>query len=140
MTRPSPLALVPAAALTGAAGLHVVWGMGSSFPCQDRVQLADSVAGTKVVPPASACFVVAGSLAASAAVVAGIGRQHRLAALARVAVAAALGMRGLTGVTGTTQLLVPWSPSTNFQELDRRRYGPLCLVLSAAIALSEVLG
>lgn len=75
----SPLAVVPAAVLAGVAGLHILWGLGSSFPKDDRVQLADAVAGLEVMPPASACFVVAGSLAAGAALVAGVGGQHRLA-------------------------------------------------------------
>ena len=118
------------------AALHALWGLGSSFPSRDRVQLADAVAGVEAMPPASACFVVAGALAASAALVAGAGGQDRLAFWARSAVAAALGLRGLAGVTGSTGLLVPWSPSANFQDRDRRRYGPFYLALSAAVALS----
>jgi hypothetical protein len=100
------------------------------------VQLADAVAGVEVMPPASACFVVAGALGASAALVAGAGGQHRLALWARLAVAAVLGVRGLAGVAGLTGSLVPWSPSANFQKLNRRRYGPLCLALCAAVILS----
>jgi hypothetical protein len=135
MTTVRPLALVPGAVLAGAAGLHVAWGLGSSFPYDDRSSLADAVAGTPEVPSRGPCFVVAAGLAAGAALVVGVGGKQRLATMARMALAASLGLRGLTGVTGMTEMLVPWSPSDRFRELDRRRYGPLCLSLSAAITI-----
>jgi hypothetical protein len=37
------------------------------------------------------------------------------------------------GVTGWTVLLVPWTPSRHFQNLDRRFYGPFCLALGGSI-------
>ncbi len=52
--------------------------------------------------------------------------------------AAALIVRGLTGLTGTTGRLVSWTPSDHFVEIDRRRYGPLCLGTGAAVAASMI--
>ena len=117
--------------------MHAAWGLGSSFPKADRVQLADAVAGVEEMPSAAACFLVAGTLAAAAGVVAGLGRSYRVVRWARGGVAAALLVRGVVGVSGATVLLVPWTPSTDFQQLDRRRYGPLCLALATAIALTS---
>lgn len=90
---------------------------------------------TEQMPPAVACFAVAGVLA-TAGLVVGAGGQRWPARLARVGVAAGLLIRGVTGVTGRTRLLVPWTPSPSFQDLDRWCYGPLCLALGASIGRS----
>lgn len=94
------------------------------------------VAGTDEMPPAAACFVVGGALAAAAALVGGVGGQRGLARLARTGVAVGLTCRGLTGVLGRTGLLVPWTPSLRFQDMDRRAYGPLCLALGVSIGMT----
>lgn len=125
-----------AGVLAGVAGLHAMWGAGAVWPARDRRQLADAVAGTEQMPPPGACFAVAGVLLAAAALVAGAGGQRRFVRLARAGVAAGLLVRGVTGVTGATGLLVPWAPSTSFRARDRRWYGPLCLALGSAAALS----
>ena len=138
MPPPEPPALAGAAVLAGLAGLHALWGTGSSWPVADRSRLAEVVAGTEQVPPPAACFVVAGALATAAALVAGTGGSHPVARVGRAGVTAVLTARGLAGVTGRTRLLVPWTPSPGFVALDRRRYGPLCLALGAAAATSLV--
>lgn len=125
--------LLGASLLAGAAALHVVWGRGSSWPAADRRALADVVAGTEEVPDARACLAVATLLAGAAGTVAArpagpVGRT------ARGCIAAVLAVRGLTGLTGTTGLLVPWTPSIRFVELDRRCHGPLCLAIAALVA------
>lgn len=135
MRRPA-LSAPTAMVLTGIAGLHAAWGVGSAWPATDRRQLADAVAGTEDMPPAGACFAVAGALLSAAALVAGAGNHNRLQRLGRKGVAAVLLLRGVTGVTGSTGLVVSWAPSANFQTLDRRYYGPLCLALGSAVALS----
>lgn len=125
-----------ACALAGIAGLHALWGCGSSWPAADRRRLADAVAGTDDMPPPAACFAVAATLTAAAALVAGAGGAGRRVQLARAAVAAGLLVRGGVGVTGCLPLLTPWTPSPAFVQLDRRRYGPLCLALGAGAAAS----
>lgn len=141
MQRPGGPALASSSALAALAALHALWGLGAAWPAADRERLAELVAGTEQVPAPAACFVVAGGLATAAALVAGAGGQPGrrwapLARLARAGVAAGLLARGIAGVTGHTRLLVPWTPSAPFQALDRRRYGPFCLVLGAAVATS----
>jgi hypothetical protein len=131
------MALGSSAALASLSALHLAWGAGSSWPLEDRRALADKVAGTAEMPSAQACFAVAGALAGAAVVVAG-GTPAPAARLARAAVAATLIGRGLTGLTGSTGRIVPWVPSDHFVQLDRRRYGPLCLGIGMAIAASMV--
>lgn len=121
----------------GIAGLHALWGGGSAWPATDRTALADAVAGTEEMPPASACYAVTGALLAAAALVAGAGNDNGLLRLGRRGVAAVLLLRGVIGVTGSTGLLVSWAPSAHFQTLDRRYYGPLCLALGSAVAASD---
>ena len=117
--------------------MHAVWGVGSAWPAADRRQLADAVAGTEEMPSAGACFAVTGALLAAAALVAGAGNHNRLLRLGRRGVSAVLLLRGVIGVTGSTGVLVSWAPSAHFQALDRRYYGPLCLALGSAVALSD---
>lgn len=136
MQRPDVLAAASSSVLVGVGGLHMLWGVGAAWPERDRGRLAEVVAGTERMPSSVACFAVAGVLSTAGALVGGVGGQSRPVRLARVGIAAGLLVRGFTGVTGLTRLLVPWSPSARFQELDRRRYGPLCLALGASIGAS----
>lgn len=113
------------------AGLHMAWGAGASFPLGDRASLADTIAGTDDVPAPAECGVVAGLLGVAAALVADIAPVAPAIRRAGVAgVAATLGLRGVAGLSGRTDLLVPRTPSARFVRLDRRYYGPLCLVLA----------
>lgn len=123
------------AGLLGLAGLHVAWGLGSTWPLPDRASFADAVVGTEDVPPPAACFAVAGALGLAAALVGG--RPRRVASLRRVGaggVVAVLAARGVIGVFGLTDLISTGSTSPRFRGLDRRYYGPLCLSLSALSA------
>jgi hypothetical protein len=126
-----------AAVLAGIAALHVLWGTGAAWPASDRRELADVVAGTDEMPGSSACFAVAAALVTAAAVTAGAGAGRGPVRLARRGAAGVLLVRGVAGITGATGLLVPWAPSRRFQALDRRWYGPLCLGLGSAVALSD---
>jgi hypothetical protein len=134
------LALGSSALLASASALHVAWGLGSSWPMRDRRALANEVAGSAEMPSPQACFVVGAVLAGAAAVVAGVGGDRPAARLARASVATGLIVRGLAGLTGRTGLLVSWTPSDHFSEVDRRRYGPLCLGTGAAVAASMITG
>jgi len=111
--------------------LHVAWGFGYSWPFRTRGDLADGVVGTTEVPPAAACFMVAGALMSGAILVADdscIPRSPRRVGL--LGMAGILSLRGALGLTGRTTLISPGSDSERFVHLDRNIYGPLCLALS----------
>jgi len=130
--------LVTAGVLAGISGLHVAWGLGSSFPSSDRESLADTTAGSTEMPPAPACFAVAGLLAGAASLVMdALPVNERLRRAGVAGVGLVLGARGVLGVAGHTGTAMPWDTSERFTKLDRRYYGPLCLALSAG-ALSSL--
>lgn len=130
-----PTGSVAAAALAGIAGLHVAWGLGSSFPFASRDELADAVVGTPDVPPPAACYAVAGALVAASALTADLPiAPRRVRRLGRAGVAAVLGARGIMGLAGRTDLAAPGSSSPRFRRLDRRCFAPLCLLLAAGTA------
>lgn len=136
------------AALLAVAGLHVAWGEGKSWPLTDRDALSRLVLGVEPgaekgngVPARTECYAVALALTTAAVLVGG--RPRSLPRLRRTGVAgvtAVLGVRGVAGVTGQTSLLVPMATGEAFTSLDRRYYGPLCLVLAALSARSLVSG
>ena len=129
------------AALLGcASALHFAWGQGSSWPARDRKSLTDAVAGTSQLPTPAACRTVGAALAVSAALAGGFGADRSAARLARAGVAGVLILRGLTGVAGRTAMIAAWTPSERFTELDRRCYGPLCLVMGALVATGSIGG
>ncbi|MFF8932530.1 DUF3995 domain-containing protein [Streptomyces longwoodensis] len=127
------------AALAALAGVHVAWGLGSSWPLPDREAFSDAVIGRPEAPGAVACHSVACALGAGALLVGG--RPKRYPALSRLGaagVAGVLGVRGLAGFSGRTDLLSPGSTSARFRRLDRLVYSPLCLVLGASTAIATV--
>jgi Protein of unknown function (DUF3995) len=124
-----------AVGLGALAGLHAAWGLGASWPLADREALADAVVGRADVPPAAACWAVAGALGAAAALVDGRPRAlPRLRRAGAAGVVLVLTCRGLLGLAGRTDVVSPGSSSARFRELDRRYYSPLCLAL-AGLAL-----
>jgi hypothetical protein len=126
-----------ATTLLALAGLHVLWGMGSSFPFRDREQLADAVVGTKDVPPFSACITVAAALALAASLVTGLlPLPGRIRTVALRVVASILLTRGVAGAVGRTSTLSPGSDSPTFKRLDRKFYSPFCLWLAASVRRS----
>jgi hypothetical protein len=129
-----------ASVLGAIGGLHVAWGLGSSFPAADPVWLADTVAGTNAAPEPAACFAVGGLLFVASGLVAGVLPVPPIVRRAGVlGVAGVLAVRGLAGLTGRTERLVGWTPSARFVRLDRRFYAPLCSILAAG-ALASVIG
>jgi hypothetical protein len=131
--------ILPAAgagALAALSALHLAWAAGSTWPMADGRALADVAAGSAEMPGRADCVVVGSGLAVAATLVAGVGGARRPVRLARAAIAAGFLVRGLAGLTGQTRRLVSWTPGAHFQRLDRRYYGPLCLLLSAAAASS----
>ncbi len=126
---------VTATALVGLAGLHVAWGLGSSFPLSDRAALADVVVGSGEVPPPAMCHAVAGALVGAAALVADIPvGWPGLRRLGRRTVATVLAGRALLGFVARTDLVSPASTSPGFRRMDRRLYSPLCLTLAVGAA------
>lgn len=114
------------------AGLHVLWGRGSTFPFADRDGLNDAVIGRSVTPSPSACFAVAGALTAAGALVADVAPLPRgIQRIGVTGVAAVLATRAALGFAGRTDVAVPGSVSPRFRRLDRRIYSPLCLALAA---------
>lgn len=135
MVRSNHFALGAAAGLAAVSALHAVWATGSCWPAADRQGLADAVAGTQQMPGPAACWSLSAALAAAAALNAGAGAGQRVAIVARAGVAATLLARAITGLSGRTHLLVPWTPSQRFIELDRRFYGPCCGLLAALVGI-----
>jgi hypothetical protein len=126
-----------ATTLLAIAGLHVLWGRGSTFPFAGRDALNDAVIGRTSTPPPSACFAVAGALTAAASLVADVPRLPRwLQRLGVTGAAVVLASRAALGFAGRTDAVSPGSASPRFRQLDRRCYAPLCLVLAAG-ALSS---
>ncbi|MET7441019.1 DUF3995 domain-containing protein [Streptomyces sp. NPDC004082] len=124
-------------ALTALSGIHIAWGLGSSWPLPDRETFSDAVVGRPNPPGPTACYAVACVLGAAALVVAG--RPKRSPALSRLGaagVAGVLGVRGMAGLSGHTDLISPGSTSARFRRLDRLAYSPLCLALAAATAMT----
>ena len=127
-----------AAVLFALAGLHVLWGRGSSLPFSDRDELADAVVGRRSVPSAEACFAVAGALTVAAALVADVPRLPRhVQRLGVTGVGVVLATRAGLGFTGRTDAVSPGSVSPQFRRLDRRVYSPLCLALAAGALASR---
>jgi uncharacterized protein DUF3995 len=126
-----------AAVLVAIAGLHALWGFGSSFPFRTREELADSVVGSSAVPSRRACVSVAAALVLSAILVARV--VPLPTALRKVAlrvVTTVLATRGVAGAMGRTSTLSPRSDSPAFNRLDKRLYSPLCLWLAAGVQRS----
>jgi len=123
--------------LLAIGGLHAMWGRGSTFPFSDRDQLNDTVIGRAATPSPAACYGVAGLLAASGALVAGLPARDNWVRRAGVCtVAAVLGTRAALGFAGKTELVSPGSSSPRFLRMDRRVLSPLCLALAIGAASS----
>jgi hypothetical protein len=123
---------VTAGVLLTAAGLHVAWGAGSSFPFRSTAELTENVVGSPHPPSRSACFSVAvllGGIAAAVAVRPHLTVHRRLLQLT----SAVLGLRAIAGFAGRTDVLVPGSTSALFRRRDRQIFAPLCALLSAGV-------
>jgi len=121
--------------LLAIAGLHVAWGVGSSFPFASRERLADTVVGEDEVPPPSACFAVAAALCVGAGALSEVlALPSWLRVVVVRAMATVLGVRAVLGFLGATSLISPGSTSATFRRRDRALYSPLTLAL-AVVAL-----
>ena len=135
------LSIATALVLLALAILHFAWGVGSTWPEQSAEALARRVAGFKGVtqmPRPAACFFVAAMLAFAALIaLAATGLlptsyPHWLVLTALSAVAAVFTLRGLIAYTPQWRERTPEEP---FATLDRRLYGPLCLIIGGALTI-----
>lgn len=135
------LALAAALILLALSVLHLIWGFGATWPEADARALARRVAGFRGVtkmPRPAACFFVAAALAFAALVTlaaAGVlptSYPRWLALTALGAVAAVFTLRGLLAYTPQWRERTPEEP---FASLDRRLYGPLCLIIGGALTV-----
>lgn len=135
------LAIAAALILIILAILHAVWGFGSTWPEADSQALARRVAGFKGIrqmPRPAACFFVASVLAfAALTALTAVGvlpttYPNWLILTALSAVAAVFTLRGLIAYTPQWRERTPEEP---FASLDRRLYGPLCLIIGGALTL-----
>ncbi len=135
------LAAAIALILLALSVLHAAWGFGSTWPEKDSKALARRVAGFRGVdrmPRPAACFFVAAALAFAALVtLTAVGilptsYPHWLALTALSAVAAVFTLRGVLAYTPQWRERTPEQP---FASLDRRFYGPLCLIIGGALTL-----
>jgi hypothetical protein len=130
------IALLAASALGATAALHVMWGLGVTWPADTPRELARLVAGTNQFPSTAACLVVAGALLAAAAAVLQVQAEkpriaRPLAVVVALGVSAALLLRGVGGflVSGLTQT----TAGMPFRAADLLLYSPFCVLLGVAV-------
>ncbi len=114
--------------------LHVLWGIGYWFPIQDESALVRTVtgfAGAEEMPGAVPCALVAVALFMAVSCLwwpPGAFRFLALSVIGTVFVA-----RGAAAFAPFWRKLTPVEP---FATLDRKYYGPLCLMLGLGFWLS----
>ncbi|SMY05884.1 DUF3995 domain-containing protein [Flavimaricola marinus] len=127
------VALLLNVALLVVASLHLMWALGVWFPIRDEERLVAMVVGlrgeTRMPGPIPCALVVAGlTIAAGLPWIAdGPIKQAGLIVAATVFL-----VRGILPFRPFWRKLTPQEP---FATLDRKLYGPLCLVFSAGFAL-----
>ncbi len=135
------VAIAAALILMILAILHAAWGFGSTWPEEDSQSLARRVAGFKGIrqmPRPAACFFVAAVLAFAALIaltavhLLPTSYPHWLILTALSAIAAVFTLRGLIAYTPQWRERTPEEP---FASLDRRIYGPMCLIIGGALTL-----
>ena len=141
--------LLTGGALVAAAGLHVAWAAGSTWPAGDRDALADLVVGSRPMPGPLPCAAVAAALLTAGHLVATSAgtvrpRPRRVPRgwwpLGAAAVAAVLGARGAGGLAAAVPGLAErarargWGVTEQFRRRDRVLYSPLCLALAVGAA------
>ena len=127
-------AVILCALLVILAALHVLWACRIWFPLKHEAQLARAVAGfpgAEKMPPPLACAFVALVLIIGAGL--SFWPQGTLRSLGLIGMVTVFALRGLAAYTQQWRKLTPMEP---FARLDRRYYGPLCLFLSALVALA----
>jgi len=120
------------------SGLHAYWAFGGRWPGEDDVSLARTVVGTREMPSASLTLVVAAlvllasllplvKIAPVPSILPPVLTQTGLALLTAV-----FGLRGLVTYTLIWRRKAFEEP---FATLDRRYFGPLCILLGMAFGV-----
>lgn len=125
------LELILCITLGAIALLHVSWAFGFWLPIRDEARLVRAVVGAKGatrMPGPIPCGLVAGALLAVTALIYANPSAMRTALL------------GIAGFVLIVRGCLPWvrfwrqmTPVEPFATLDRRAFGPLCLMLGVGI-------
>ena len=124
--------------------IHLMWGLGFTWPCKDEATLARTVVGARGIekmPPGWASILVALCLFGAAYLAIGLRNlapvhiPQPLAFLGGLAAAAVFGFRGVFGIMPAFEKMTPEQP---FLSLNRRYYSPLCLMIGLAFGLLSV--
>lgn len=135
-------AIVASLILTVIAGVHFAWAFGVTWPATSEQDLVRRVAGFEGVdqmpPPAASALVAVFLLLGCHIVLVVSGLSQALAPvwiydIAIWVMVAVFALRGGATYTRAWRALTPVDP---FATMDRRYYGPLCLVL--AVLISQV--
>ncbi|MFC3164772.1 DUF3995 domain-containing protein [Ciceribacter thiooxidans] len=135
------LALLLAVLLLAIAALHLAWAAGSTFPAASERELVRMVVGFKgqeQMPPPAAAVLVAVALAVAAYVALALASLsvwpfwRWSLTFAGMVLAFVFLARGVAAYLPAWRARVPQQP---FARLDRRYYGPLCLVIGAGFTL-----
>ena len=121
--------------LTATAGIHVLWGVGSTWPLRDKQALVNAVVGAKgmtQMPAAWLTLMVAGGVAAAAVIalwgagVVGLPLPAWVRPTSLAVLAAIFLLRGMVSY-------LPFGPIADtvepFRSLDMRYYAPLILLI-----------
>lgn len=128
------LSLILSFILIVIAALHVLWGIGYWVPIRDEAALVRAVCGfpgAEKMPAAVPCALVAVALLLAVMCLwwpPGIWRTLAIGAIGAVFLA-----RGVAAFAPIWRRLTPVEP---FATLDRKFYGPLCLMLGVGFWLS----
>jgi len=129
------LAVLTFAVLGCIAALHAYWAFGGRWPGDDDISLARTVVGATVMPSSSLTLIVAVLILLAGllplvkvALVPGV-MPPALTQTGLILLAAVFGLRGLASYTPIWSRMHFEEP---FATLDRRYFGPLCILLGAA--------
>lgn len=121
--------------------IHLLWALGSTWPCKDEASLARTVVGSRGIekmPPrwasafVSICLFGASLWALALRGLAPVQIPQILNFIGGAGLTAVFGLRGILGVFPAFEKMSPEQP---FLSLNRRIYSPLCLMIGIAFAL-----
>lgn len=138
------MSILPAALLVvfvALAGLHVYWGLGGLWPGKTEADLLARVVGLQrgAMPGFAACLAVALALLSAAYIIAvrqGAPRLGLPEALWTVGYWGVVIVFLLRGLAAYAPGVFSYAIGTPFYDLNRHYYGPLCLAIAAAMAIS----
>jgi len=132
------IAVVMVVVLAAIGAVHILWGARIWWPVGDEARLTAIVLGAKGavrMPSALACYAVALMMALCAIWVMMLAQwivvlPDWLIQIGGVGMAMMFFIRGAAAYTPAFAQI---TPQPQFRQMDRRIYGPLCLVLGGAV-------